>query len=113
MQNIFVFLFIFFIQSCAFNMGREIKYMKKEPVPFDTVIIEKNPKIVKKFEAKSCVHIYSVIPDKLKADLSKILKESCSEGQEIRNAQLADRIWYIPIIYGEECYVVRGECAEI
>ncbi len=107
-----IILSLFFLQSCAFKLGKEIKQLKIKGDSFNQVIAKKNPIITKKFESKSCTKIYSIIPTKLKADFSEIINNACGEKEYIVNAQFWDTFYYIPMIYGEECYVLKGSCAK-
>jgi hypothetical protein len=104
---------VLLLQACAIPLGREIKQIKIQEDAFHHISIKKEHKVTREFESKSCAQIYVFYPTKLKANFEEILNNACKKDEYIINAQFTDETYYIPFFYGEECYILKGQCAKI
>lgn len=63
-------------------------------------------------ELKDCFNYYFIFPSKMSWDREALYKNICPTSEHLVNVELVRRYYLIPLIFGEDCLILKAECAQ-
>ena len=67
---------------------------------------------LQKEELKDCFHYYFIFPSKSSWNREALYKNICPNSDHLLNVELERRYYLIPLIFGEDCLILKAECAQ-